>query len=91
MASVFRYILLAFLCSCSLGEGSINQEIGRSNLNKSKEHTFLEGTGKFQPMGVNRRGRAICPVNYEVNIPMRVRNELTLTNPIIKDAYGLRN
>jgi hypothetical protein len=78
MTSVFRFLLLLFLCSCSVGEPDASHRLASSYLISGVGYRFTSDPVKFQRLDFNRRGPAECQVDYELKGMKRQGNELTL-------------
>lgn len=78
MVSVFRFLLLVFLCSCSVGESDSLQGFARSYQVQGEGYLFTLDLGKFQRLNFNRKDPSLCQVSFEIRGVKRVGNELTL-------------
>ncbi len=78
MVSVFRFLLLLFLCSCSVGEPDASDRFANSYLISGIGYRFTSDAVKFQRLDFNRKNPALCQVDYELKGIKRQGNELTL-------------
>jgi hypothetical protein len=78
MVPVFRFLLLLFLCSCSVGEPDPYDKFAMSYLYSGVGYKFTLDPIKFQRLDFNRKDPALCQVDFELKGIRRQGNELTL-------------
>lgn len=89
MVPVFRFLLLAFLCSCSLGESDADLGLGNSYQVQGVGYRFTVDAVKFQRLDFNRKDPSLCQVSFEIKSVKRVGNELTLGIERPKGCTGI--
>ena|GEM_PF-2920537 len=78
MVPVFRFLLLLFLCSCSVGEPDSFDRLANSYLISGQGYRFTLDPVKYQRIDFNRKDPTLCQVDFELKGIKRQGNELTL-------------
>lgn len=78
MASVFRFFLFVFLCSCSVGDSDPTLGFANFYQVQGQGYRFTVDSGRYQRMDFNRKDTSLCQVNFEIKSIKRIGNELTL-------------
>lgn len=78
MVSFFRFFLLVFLCSCSLGESDPTSGFADFYQVQGVGYRFTVDSGKYNRMDFNRKDPSLCQVSFEIRGIKRDGNELTL-------------
>lgn len=78
MTSVLRFFLLAFLCSCSVGDPDANPGLANFYQVQGVGYRFTVDSGKYQRLDFNRKDPSLCQVGFEIKSIKRTGNELTL-------------
>ncbi len=78
MISVYRFLLLLFFCSCSVGEPDPSDRLRNSYLVNGVGYLFTADAAKFQYLDFNRENPALCQIDFELKGIKRLGNELTL-------------
>lgn len=89
MIPVFRFLLLVFLCSCSVGESDADLGFSRPYQVQGVGYKFTMDAGKFQRLDFNRRDPSLCQVSFEIRSVKRSGNELTLEIERPKGCTGV--
>lgn len=89
MVSFFRFVLLAFLCSCTLGES--DPALGLSGFYQIQGvgYLFTADSGQYHRRDFNRNDSSLCQVSFEITGIKRVGNELTLQIERPKGCSGM--
>ncbi len=90
MTRVFRFLLLLFLCSCSVG----NEDPFGPGLNSSFQvqgpgYRFTADPVKYQQLDFNRKDPSLCQVGFELKKITRNSTELTLEIVRPKGCNGI--
>lgn len=89
MIPVYRFLLLIFLCSCSVGEE--DPVLGGSDGFYSSigtNYKFTLDPVKYQRLDFNRKDPSLCQVSFEIIGVKRADNELTLEIERPKGCIG---
>lgn len=78
MVSVYRFLLLVFLCSCSVGDENPSGGFGGFYSSLGPGYKFTLDPVKYQRMDFNRKDPSVCQVNFELKKITRNGKELTL-------------
>ena len=79
MVSVYRFLLLVFLCSCSVGEEDPAQGAFDGFYSSiGSNYKFTLDPVQYQRLDFNRKDPSLCQVNFEIKSIKRTQNELTL-------------
>jgi len=89
MVSVYRFLLLVFLCSCSVGEEDPVGAFDRFYSSSGPGYRFTIDPVKYQQLDFNRKATSLCPISFEIKSIKRVRNELTLEIERPKGCNGI--
>lgn len=78
MVSVYRFLLLLFLCSCSVGDQDplLNYE-GLYQV-QGPGYSFRVDPVKYQQLDFNRKDPSLCQISFEIKSINRNSSELTL-------------
>lgn len=88
MASVFRFLLLLFLVSCSVGDPD-GDPASLNYFTTGSGYRFTADASKYQRMDFKRRDPSLCQVDYELRKIERDGNELSLTIERPKGCIGM--
>lgn len=88
MNAVFRFFLLLFLVSCSVGDAEDNRD-GKELYNVvGPGYQFTVDAGKYQRLDFKRMDPSLCQVNFELKGIKRTEKELTLSIERPKGCVG---
>lgn len=89
MVSVYRFVLLAFLCSCSIGDS--DPALGFSDFYQIQGpgYRFTVDSAKFQQLDFNRKDPSLCQTIFEIKSINRNASELTLEIERPKGCNGV--
>ena len=88
MTSIFRFLLLVFLCSCSVGDTDSDPRLPSEYFSMGPGYRFTVDKVKYQRMDFNRRDPSLCQVSFEIKSVKRNANELTLEIKRPKGCVG---
>lgn len=89
MVSIFRFVLLALFCSCSLGESDSNLNFADFYQVQGTGYRFTVDSGKYMRMDFNRKDPSLCQISLEIRGIKRSGNELTLQIERPKGCTGM--
>ena len=78
MVRVYRFLLLVFLCSCSVGDQDPAAAFDGFYSAIGPGYRFTVDPVKYQQLDFNRKDTSLCQVAFEVKSVKRDLNELTL-------------
>jgi hypothetical protein len=78
MVSVYRFLLLVFLFSCSVGDENPSDALGGAYFNIGLGYRFTVDPVRYQQLDFNRKDPSLCQVNFEIKSINRNQNELTI-------------
>lgn len=89
MVSVYRFLLLVFLCSCSVGEEDPSGAFDGLYSSIGPGYRFTIDPVKYQQLDFNRKATSLCPVSFGIKSIKRTQNELTLEIERPKGCNGI--
>lgn len=89
MVSAFRFLLLLFLCSCSVAEPDDSGRLASSYNVSGVGYRFTLDAAKYQQLDFKRKDPSLCKVNFEIKRVKRQGNELTLEIERPKGCKGM--
>lgn len=89
MVSVYRFLLLVFLCSCSVGGEDPLRGFDGFYSSSGPGYRFTIDPVKYQQLDFNRKSTSLCQVGFEIKSIKRVGNELTLEIERPKGCNGI--
>ena len=78
MNSVFRFFLLLFLVSCSVGNSEGDLGLANSYQVQGQGYRFTVDAAKYQRLDFNRKDPSLCQASFELRGITRKGNELSL-------------
>ncbi len=89
MNAVFRFLLLVFLFSCSIGDGGGDLGLGQYYNVQGPGYQFTADTGKYRQLDFNRNDPSLCQASFEIKRISRNGNELSLEIERPKGCTGI--
>lgn len=89
MVSAFRFFLLLFLCSCSLGDADPTLGFSDFYQIQGPGYRFTVDPVKYQQLDFNRKDPSLCQVSFEIKSINRNESELTLEIERPKGCNGI--